>query len=99
MPIRSFWGGLGAAAALFLVVGAPASAETQEAAANETKIEVADPVMFMTEHVGRPNVGDIGPNPAERLVLRWSVEPHRRRVPVILQAATDDARQRATLCG
>lgn len=53
MPIRSFWGGLGVAAALFLVVGAPASAETQEPDASETKTEVADPVMFVTEHVGR----------------------------------------------
>ncbi len=53
MSSRSFWGGLAAAALVFLTAGPAAIAETPESESEEAEVAVADPVMFISEHSGR----------------------------------------------
>ena len=53
MQTRSFWRAAGAAICLFGALGATAHAETPEAEPREKQTDVADPVMFVTEHTGR----------------------------------------------
>lgn len=53
MQVRSFWRGVTAAICVFGSLGSMAQAQADEAEEKAAPAEVADPVMFISEHTGR----------------------------------------------